>query len=153
MTFNRHQLPDPVTYFEDEGLILAGRGTWRTARCEFHGGGDSMRINVERGGWVCMACGAKGGDVLAYHMQRHGLDFVAATRALGAWVDDGNHRGGDRPRGFTARDALEVIGLEIGVCVVIIADARSGVVPNEADWRRFLEAAGRLEAIASGSRA
>ena len=32
-----------------------------------------------------MTCGAKGGDVLAFHMQRHGLRFIEAARALGAW--------------------------------------------------------------------
>lgn len=27
-----------------------------------------MRINVESGGWICMACNARGGDVVAYRM-------------------------------------------------------------------------------------
>jgi hypothetical protein len=32
-----------------------------------------------------MACGAKGRDVLAYHMKRHGLSFKQAAQQLGAW--------------------------------------------------------------------
>jgi hypothetical protein len=34
-----------------------------------------------------MACCAKGGDVLAFHMQRYGLSFIDAAKALGAWED------------------------------------------------------------------
>jgi hypothetical protein len=32
-----------------------------------------------------MACGARGGDVLAFHMQRYELRFIDAAKALGAW--------------------------------------------------------------------
>ena len=73
MTFIRENLPDPVTYFENEGLKLTGKSKWRTTACNFHGGSDSMRINTESGGFCCMNCGFKGGDVLAYHMQFYGL--------------------------------------------------------------------------------
>ncbi|MFY8042310.1 MAG: hypothetical protein ACOVOD_05230, partial [Rhodoferax sp.] len=69
--FVRDHLPDPVTYFEAEGLTLEGRGPWRTTECRFHGGSDSMRINTVSGSWVCMACNAKGGDVLAHCMAEH----------------------------------------------------------------------------------
>jgi len=34
-----------------------------------------------------MACGAHGGDVLAFHRQLHGMSFVQAARDLGAWED------------------------------------------------------------------
>lgn len=150
MSFDRTRLPEPAGYFEAEGLALQGRGTWRTARCDFHGGSDSMRINVQSGGWVCMACGAKGGDVLAYEMQRHGIDFVQAARALGAWIDDGGPA--PAPRAFSASDAMQVIGIELLVCLVVISDARRGITPNEADWERFLQAAGRVETVAEGFR-
>jgi len=33
-----------------------------------------------------MVCGARGGDVLAFHMHKHGLHFVDACKQLGAWV-------------------------------------------------------------------
>ena len=49
-----------------------------------------MRVNTQTGAYCCMAgCGARGGDVLAYHMAAHGLAFVDAAKALGAWIDDG----------------------------------------------------------------
>ena len=43
--FNRDALPNAQGYFEQRGWVLEGRGTWRTTRCDFHGGSDSMRIN------------------------------------------------------------------------------------------------------------
>ena len=59
--FIKDRLPDPVPYYESEGLVLKGRGKWRPTECRFHGSRDSMRINTETGGFVCMAaCGAKG---------------------------------------------------------------------------------------------
>jgi hypothetical protein len=46
----------------------------------------SLRKRIETGAFYCMVCGAHGGDVLAFHMQRHGrLRFIDAARALGAW--------------------------------------------------------------------
>ena len=96
MPFNREALPDPIAYFENQGLALRGPGLWKTTRCDFHGASDKMRVNTASGGWKCMVCGTHGGDVLAHLMQSTGLDFIAAAKQLGAWVDDGqqqSHRG------------------------------------------------------------
>lgn len=83
--FERERLPDPLGYFEGAGLRLIGRGAWRSALCPFHTDhSPSLRVNVETGAFRCMACGAKGGDVLAFHRRRHGLSFVQAARDLGA---------------------------------------------------------------------
>ena len=84
--FERTRLPEPCGYFEREGVRLIGRGRWRSAVCPFHDDArPSLRVNVETGAFRCMACGAKGGDVLAYHRARHGLSFKQAARDLGAW--------------------------------------------------------------------
>jgi len=32
-----------------------------------------------------MACGVRGGDIVAFHMKRYNLDFVSAVKELGAW--------------------------------------------------------------------
>lgn len=143
--FIRERLPDPINYFESEGLTLTGPGKWKTTRCDFHDGSDSMRVNTESGGWVCMACGEKGRDVMAYTMRRHGLDFVEAARMLEAYLDDDMpHRGPERPATISARDAMAVVAFELYVITLVIADIRKGLIPSDADWQRFLESAGRV---------
>ena len=74
MSFDRNQLPDALTYFENRGLTLKGppSAKWKSTACNFHGGSDSMRVNMASGAWVCMSCDAKGGDVLSYEMQASG---------------------------------------------------------------------------------
>ena len=84
--FNRELLPHPADYYAVEGVKLLGTGGWRNALCPFHKDTKpSMRIFFESGAYRCMVCGAHGGDVLAFHMQRHGLRFVESAKALGAW--------------------------------------------------------------------
>jgi CHC2 zinc finger len=148
--FVRERLPDPIGYFESQGLTLKGPGKWKTARCEFHDGSDSMRVNTESGGWVCMACGERGGDVLAYAMRAHGLEFVEAARMLGAFIDGQKPQGGTwKTTTLTARDAMEVVAYELLVALVVVSDIRRGVIPSDLDWTRFLEAVGRVEALAA----
>jgi hypothetical protein len=74
MSFDRQALPEPESYFQNTGLILQGRSKWRTTTCHFHGGRTTLRVNIESGAWVCMSCGERGGDVLAYEMQTNGAD-------------------------------------------------------------------------------
>lgn len=85
--FKRDQLPSPASYYSKEGLKLVGRyGDWRSALCPFHQDKHpSLRINVRTGGFRCMVCETRGGDVLAFHRLRTGLSFPDAAKALGAW--------------------------------------------------------------------
>lgn len=86
--FQREKLPSPAAYFEGQGLVLHGRGRWRSALCPFHDDRKpSLRVLVDAGAFRCMTCGAHGGDVLAFHMQRHELRFVDAAKAIGAWEE------------------------------------------------------------------
>ena len=144
--FIRDRLPEPIPYYVDrEGLTLTPRGKWRSANCVFHGGSDSMRINTQTGGWVCMSCGTSGGDVLAYHMQAHGLDFVEAARALGAYVDDDEpHRGPTKPATLPARAALEVLTFESLLVATAAANVANGITLTDDDRARVLQAAGRI---------
>ena len=147
--FIKDRLPDAQSYFASEDVHLVGPGRWKTGACYLHGGSDSMRVNTASGGWCCMACGAKGGDVLAYHMQIHMLDFVAAARALGAYVDDGKrYSGKTTPTTLSARDAIQLAAQEMRILFVVIADVRAGVIPSDADWQRFIEGARRVDALA-----
>ena len=147
--FMRDRLPDPVSFFEAEGLTLTGPGKWKTTRCDFHDGSDSMRVNSESGAWRCMNCGAKGGDVLAYAMQRHFEGFIEAARKLGAYVEDGKpHRGPTQAATLPARDAMQLAASELLVALLVIADIKTGLIPSAADWQRFIVSASRLQALA-----
>ncbi len=147
MTFIRDRLPEPAAYFESEGLRLMGPGKWKTTRCEFHTGSDSMRINTETGAWVCMSCGAKGGDVLAYRMQIAGIDFVQACKDLGAWEDTGRPSR-TTPLPFSARDALSVLRFEALLAAVAAGNIAQGVVLTDGDRQRLMDAVARIEFIA-----
>ena len=88
--FKRSNLQPPATYYKKEEIKLTGRGEWRNALCPFHDDHQpSLRVNLDRGGFKCMSCGIKGGDILSFHMQRYGLGFIAAAKQLGArWPPD-----------------------------------------------------------------
>ncbi len=148
MSFRRERLPDPVDFFEGQGLTLKGPGKWKTTECIFHGGSDSFRVNTENGAWACMNCGEKGGDVLAFQMARTGEEFIEAAKALRCWDDDGRPSA-VKPLPFSARNALEVIRLEALICAVAACNLAQGVDLTEADKQRLITAAGRIEFIAS----
>lgn len=148
MTFDRNLIPEPISYFESEGLKLQGRGKWRPAECRFHGGSDSMRVNVTTGAWVCMNCGAKGGDVLAYHMQAHGLEFVEACKQLGAWVDDGRPQREQKPAPLPPRAALQVLAFEATLTAVAAGNVAHGVKLTDRERFRLMAAAGRISRLA-----
>jgi DNA primase len=83
----RDLLPVPTQYYREQGLKLVGGGEWKSAVCPFHNDTKpSLRIRLENGAFRCMACGAHGGDVLAFHMKKTGLPFKRAAQDLGAWV-------------------------------------------------------------------
>ncbi len=52
--------------------------------CPFHDDRHkgNFRINTQSGGYVCFACGAKGGDIIHFHRVRHGLEFREALDDL-----------------------------------------------------------------------
>lgn len=146
MTFNRDQLPDPSAYFEEQGLKLKGprSAKWKSTECKFHGGRNSMRVNMATGAWVCMACGVKGGDVLAYEIQSTGADFVDACKALGAWTDDGKLHGQLKPSPLSPRAALSALAFEATLTAVAAGNIAHGVILTDADRARVMTAAGRI---------
>ena len=148
--FVRDRLPEPQGYFESEGLTLAGRGKWRTTRCEFHGGSDSMRVNTETGGFICMAaCGSRGRDVLSYHRAAHGLGFVEAARALGAYTDDGkSYTASTKPTPIPARELLECVSSDLMTCALILSDTLANGWVNDDHFDRYRECAARILFVA-----
>ena len=147
--FDRSQLPDPANYFKSEGLRLKGarHANWKTTECRFHGGSDSMRVNVATGAFRCMNCGARGGDVLAYHMAESGLEFVEAAKALGAWVADGKTHKPQKPTALSPRAALEVLGFEATLVALAAGNLARGLILSDADRKRLLICAGRINRV------
>lgn len=144
MGFDRTRLPDAAGYYEGLGLRLVGRGKWRSTSCEFHGGRETMRLNLDSGAFVCMAgCGARGGDVLAYEMARTGLEFLEAAKALDAWVDDGRPAPA-KPTPLPPRAALAVLADEANLVAVAGGNLAKGVKLSDSDRLRLMRAAGRI---------
>lgn len=75
----------PVNYFLRYAPRLreSSPSKWVTVNCTFHSETNpSMSVNLDTGGFVCHACGAKGGDIIAFEMQRYGLNFSEALTKL-----------------------------------------------------------------------
>lgn len=83
---NRSLLPNPIEYLKAQGLTPKGSGEWRDLVCPFHDDtSPSLRFHSVKGGFKCMACGEKGGDVIAFHQKLKGIGFVEACKQLSAW--------------------------------------------------------------------
>ena len=103
--YRRENLPAPEAYYIGQGLTLKGSGVERKALCPFHDDRNpSMRINLETGQYICYACGT-GGDVVKFHMDRHGMNFIDAAKDLGAWA--GNGQAHNSPDVIAAREKWE----------------------------------------------
>jgi CHC2 zinc finger len=149
MSFDRNRLPEPAGYYEAQGLRLIGprSAKWKTTSCAFHGGADSMRVNMATGGFCCMNCGARGGDVLAYEMALNGSEFVEAARTLGAWIEDGKPQQQHKPAPLSPRAALEVLGFESTLVAVAAGNLAHGRALTDEDRARLLTCAGRINCI------
>ena len=149
MPFDRALLPDPTSYFENQGLSLKGprSAKWKTTTCNFHGGSDSMRVNTDSGAWVCMSCGEKGGDVLAYEIAATGSDFVTAAKSIGAWVDDGRPQVQTKPTPLSPRLALSVMAFESNLTAVAAGNLANGVTLTDTDLARLMVAANRINRL------
>lgn len=84
----RDNLPNPLYYYAAQfpGMKLKHATHWISVLCCFHDDtSPSLRLNLHSGGFICFACGIKGGDVIAFHRQRYGLSFVATLDFFQAW--------------------------------------------------------------------
>ena len=100
------------------------------------------------GAWVCMSCGVKGGDVLAYHMLAHGQEFVDAARQLGAWVADAKPAARQTPAPLPPRAAIQVLAFEANLIAVAAGNVAHGVTLTDIDLRRVLSASNRISRLA-----
>ncbi len=150
MPFDRTRLPETATYFESRGLTLTGPAAskWRTTKCNFHGGSDSMRICIDSGGWVCMSCGIKGGDVLEYEIKASGATFSEAAKEIGAWVDDGRPTRVFKAAPLPPKQAFAVIALETTLIAIAACNLGSGKPLTSEDRQRLLVAGNRIITLA-----
>ena len=152
MSYQKVQGPEPIEYFSGQGPVSKGsQGPWRTTACQIHGGSDSLRFRVDSGGWVCMACGAKGGRVIDHYMQLHACSYSEAAKALGVLkVSEGSVRDGSMSKRTTlhARDAIGALYIESNIVAVAALNIANGVSLRPADLERLELAAGRIQLIA-----
>jgi hypothetical protein len=92
-SLDRGSLPTPLHYLTERGLHKGKqRGQWVSICCPAHKAGvedhPSMRVSVIDGHFKCMACGAKGGDLVALHRLITGLGFLDAVRDIGGCFHD-----------------------------------------------------------------
>lgn len=93
LALDRESLPTPLQYLSGRGLLKGkARGEWVAIVCPAHKGGTeknpSMRVSQIDGHYRCMACGARGGDIVALHRLITGLSFGDAVRDLGGCFHD-----------------------------------------------------------------
>ena len=147
---DRNSMPRPQEFFSSMGLQLSGKGRWRTTQCKFHGGSDSMRVNMDNGAWVCMAaCGARGGDVLSYYMAENCVSFIDAAKALGVWRKNDSSKVTSQlmAKPIAARDALEMLSREANIVAVIVLGRNSPDISWGKDKDRLLLAVRRINTI------
>jgi hypothetical protein len=81
--------PADVFYAEALGKLSRPAQGWVRGNCPFHESRSkkSFAVNLDFGGFCCFYCGTKGGDIVAFVMERDGIDFVTAAKKLGCWDD------------------------------------------------------------------
>ena len=76
----------PRDFYTSELSLAPPRGgVWHDGGlCPFHNDktSGSFRIHLETGQYRCFACGAKGGDIVAFVQARYGLSFGDAAKKL-----------------------------------------------------------------------
>ncbi len=78
---------NPQTFYEseqDQVKRANGKGWAEAGLCPFHDDNKAgnFYVNLNSGGFHCFSCASKGGDVIAYTVQRYGLGFVDAMKRL-----------------------------------------------------------------------
>lgn len=76
--------PDAESYYRASVKKLGPeRNGWALGLCPFHDDHNpSLSVNFQTGGFNCFACGASGGNVIAFHSRLTGLTYGQAAREL-----------------------------------------------------------------------
>jgi len=78
---------DPEVFYGREGVSIGRSNStgWCSAGlCPFHSDrrAGNFRVNIHSGGFICFACGAKGGDVIEFTRRLYELNFLGALKRL-----------------------------------------------------------------------
>lgn len=78
---------DPAQFYEQEGheVNTSGSNFWRLAGlCPFHEDREAGSFFIHRGtgSFKCFSCDAKGGDVIAFLIQKYSLTLKEAVELL-----------------------------------------------------------------------
>ena len=84
--FNRDFIPVLApNYYTKLYPYLKGKTGWQTVKCLFHDDRTpSLGINLDHGGFRCLACNASG-DLVKFHMMTQQKTFNETVSDLGAW--------------------------------------------------------------------
>lgn len=71
-------------YTEETGFTVPdAHDKWFSTLCPFHEDNrPSLRVHIPGGGFRCMACGERGGDIINFVQIKHGLTFTDALYYL-----------------------------------------------------------------------
>ncbi len=74
-------------YLREQNLSKYGYRSRRWAEaglCPFHEDrhAGSFKVNLDSGAFICFSCNAKGGDIIAYVIQKYHMTFLDALKML-----------------------------------------------------------------------
>lgn len=78
-------LPDAENYYRQHLSKLSRPNAegWANALCPIHGDRNpSLMVNLHKGCFKCMACGASGSNIAAFHAALTNTDYRTAFNAL-----------------------------------------------------------------------
>ena len=86
-SFDHDSFLRKVSYLREQGIdrFKSQSHEWVEAGlCPFHEdrSAGSFWIRLENGAYNCFSCGAKGGDIIAFTMEKHRLTFYEALLQL-----------------------------------------------------------------------
>lgn len=87
INIDRSSLPSPLSYYSHYFKLPKQHGRVMVNCCFHDDRTPSLSIDLTDGWYNCFGCGAKGGDVLAFHMQKKQMGFMQACRDLNLEVN------------------------------------------------------------------
>lgn len=87
--FDKKLLPPAITFYQSlfPNIKPNINTAWVNVCCCFHDDKNpSLSLNLTTGGFYCFGCEARGGDLVDFYMQKHGVPFTEAVNHFGAWI-------------------------------------------------------------------